>query len=54
MDRDIPVANEARNVLEEMYGPIGKTVKRAEAYMLMERRKTITREKFQEFFKLDN
>jgi LmbE family N-acetylglucosaminyl deacetylase len=53
MNSDIPIANECRNILEEMYGPIAKTVKRAEAYMLMERRNTITRQQFQEYFKIE-
>ena len=53
MNRDIPIANECRDILEKMYGPIAKTVKRAEAYMLMERRNTITRQQFQEYFKIE-
>lgn len=52
MNRDIKVADESRAVLEEMYGDAGKTVKRAEAYMIVERRNMVARQKFQEFFKV--
>ena len=52
MNRDIQVADESRAVLEEMYGDAGKTVKRAEAYMIVERRNMVARQKFQEFFKV--
>lgn len=52
MARDIRMADEARDVLVEMYGEAGKTVQRAESYMLVERRNMVTRQKFQEYFKV--
>ncbi|MBR2641550.1 MAG: PIG-L family deacetylase [Lentisphaeria bacterium] len=52
MDRDIRMADEARDVLVEMYGEAGKSAKRAETYMIVERRNMVARQKFQELFKV--
>ena len=52
MARDMRMADEARDVLVEMYGEAGKAAKRAEAYMIVERRNMVARQKFQDFFKV--
>ena len=41
-----------RDILVEMYGEAGKSVKRAEAYMIVERRNMVARQKFQDLFRV--
>ena len=52
MVRDIKMADESRDILVEMYGEAGKSVKRAEAYMIVERRNMVARQKFQDLFRV--
>ena len=52
MARDIKMADEARDILVEMYGEAGKLVKRAETYMIVERRNMVARQKFQDLFRI--
>ena len=49
---ELAVQQVQRDVLEEMYGEAGKTAKRAEAYMIVERRNMVARQKFQDLFKV--
>ena len=52
MVRDVREANNFRDLLIEMYGEAGRTAKRAETFMLAERRNMLGKSAFQELFKV--